>query len=268
MQTAALAALLAILAWAALAGPVSAAAHRSSATTRTAQKTAWRTARTKLIGVGNVHGCLTGSSSGLGVLRSYHASVLRVVIDPIHGANGQALGCVRAAARSRHKVEIAVNYFNAWSTSHIVSYFRHVLAAYGHYAWAISIGNEQDLNQGGHETAARYAAVWRAVEPVVAHKAPHAIRVAGEISPWGFAFLKSALAKRLPGAQVIAVHAYIGPHVFKLAKVVTWAHGKGLPLWVTEGLKGPGAWSRVNPNLQAAPLSKMRGVAFAAAWLS
>ncbi len=224
--------------------------------------------RPKLIGVGDVNGCLTGSSAGLGVLRAYHASVLRVVIDPIHGTNGQALGCIQAAVRAREKVDIAINYFNAWRTSRIVSYFRHVLGFYGRYAWAISIGNEQDLYQGGRETGARYATVWRAVEPVLARAAPHAIRVAGEISPWGFSFLKAAFAKRLPGAQVIAVHAYVGPNVFKLANVVSWAHGTGRPLWVTEGLNGPGAWSRSRPSLQAAPLARMLGVAFAAAWLS
>src|SRR5947209_9598534 len=135
------------------------------------------------IGVGNVAGCMTGSSSGLPVLRTYHATVVRVVIDPRHGVNGQAAPCLRAAVAAGYKVHVAISYFNAWSTPATVAYFKHVLRSYARYAWAISIGNEQELNQGGaKDTGAAYARVWRAVEPVVARVAPRGIRLAGGIS--------------------------------------------------------------------------------------
>jgi hypothetical protein len=243
-------------------------ATRHATRTRHPIKQAWRYAKPRLIGVGNVPGCLAGSGSGLGVLKTYRAKVLRIVIDPSHAENGEALPCVRAAVAKRYHVHIAIDWNNRWSTRTIVGFFRHVLASYAHYAWAISIGNEQDANQGGtNETGARYASIWRAVEPVVAHTAPHAIRVAGEISPWGITFLKSAFAKKLPGAQVIAVHAYQSPFAFKLASVVAWAHAKHLSLWATEGLNGPGAWSRVSPVVRPLPTAQMLGVAAADAWL-
>lgn len=221
-----------------------------------------------LIGVGNVLGCVGGSTSGLPILRTYHASVLRVVIQTPYGQNGQALPCVRAARAAGAKVNIAIGYNNLWSTSTIVAYFRHVLSSYAPYAWAISIGNEQELSEGkgAAETPSHYAEVWRAVEPVVARLAPHAIRVAGEISPWGFSFLRSAYASGLPGAQAIAVHPYAARFGFSLAHVVAWAHATHLPLWATEGLTGPYAWSK--PTQHAVPLSELAGVRVASAWVA
>ena len=227
-----------------------------------------RVMRPSLIGVGNVPGCITGSAAGLPVLKTYHAKVLRIVIDPRHGARGQAQGCLQGAVAAGYKVHVAISYTNAWRKRQVVSYFRQVLGFYARYAWAISIGNEQELNQGGTKaTGAQYAAVWRAVEPVVAHVAPHAIRVAGEISPWGINFLRAAWSAHLPGAQAVAAHAYKSRFGFDLPKVVSWDRKTHLPLWVTEGLGGPGAWPSNIPGMHTVPLSSLTGVSVADAWL-
>jgi hypothetical protein len=220
-----------------------------------------------VIGVGNVRGCIDGSTSGLPILRAYHATVLRVVIQTPYGQNGQALPCVRAARAAGAKINLAIGYNNLWPTSKIVAYFEHVLASYAPYAWAISIGNEQEVSagKGASESPTRYAEVWRAVEPVVARLAPHAIRVAGEVSPWGFSFLRRAYASGLPGAQAIAVHSYAARFGFSLPHVLAWARTTHLPLWATEGLTGPAAWSK--SDLHAVPLSQLAGVAVANAWV-
>jgi hypothetical protein len=225
-------------------------------------------ASSTLIGVGNVRGCLEGSTSGLPILHAYHASVLRIVVQAPYGQDGQALPCVRAARAAGLKVNIAIGYNNLWSTRRIVAYFRHVLGSYARYAWAISIGNEQEVSagKGAPATPAGYAAVWRAVEPVVASLAPGAVRVAGEISPWGFSFLRGAYASGLPGAQAIAVHPYAASFAFKLSRVVSWAQATRLPLWATEGLAGPSAWSK--PTQHAVPLSRLAGVTLASAWVA
>jgi hypothetical protein len=225
-------------------------------------------AQTRLIGVGDVPGCMTGSSSGLLVLRSYHATVLRLVIAPGYSDGGQALPCVRAAVAAGDKVHFAIGYSNRWSTRTVVTYFKRVLAFYARYAWAISIGNEQELTQGGGKsTGARYSATWRAVEPVVARLAPRAIRVAGEISPWGTPFLHSAYAAGLPGAQAIAVHGYVARYGLSLPQVIAWNRRTRLPLWITEGLLGPGSWPAASPRMHDLQLSAMTGAAVVEAWL-
>lgn len=242
--------------------PHTAARHRHATAHRR------RAGRRPLVGVGDVPGCLAGSPSGLGVLQRYHASILRVVIDPTHGADGAAIGCLRAAVAAGYRVHLSLDYSNRWSIGQDVAYFKQQLAYYGPYAWAISIGNEQDLAQGGvFASASRYAAVWRAVEPLVAHRAPHAIRVAGEVSPWGFSWLRRAYAARLPGAQALSVHAYTTHRGFDIAQVAAWARRIGLPLWVTEGLDGPGAWTGSHHREHAVPLSRLTGATVAEAWL-
>jgi hypothetical protein len=224
--------------------------------------------RAPIVGVGNVPGCLYGSPTGLPVLQLYRARILRVVVDPTHGATGSAAACVQAAAAAGYRVHVSIGYSNSWSVAHDVAYFSQVLRYYGRYAWAISIGNEQELFQGGTKSSpAHYAAVWRAVEPVVARVAPHALRVAGEVSPWGFDFLRAVVKLHLRGAQAISVHAYSTRLGFNLARVAAWARGTRLPLWVTEGLSGPHAWHGSHHREHAVSLSGMGGVAVADAWL-
>lgn len=225
-------------------------------------------AGTRLIGIGNVPGCMTGSAAGLGAMRAYHATVLRIVISPGHGSGGEALGCVRAAVAAGAKVHIAVAYSNRWSTRRVAAFFTDILSRYARYAWAISIGGEQELTQGGAKsTGASYSSIWRAVEPLVARAAPRAIRVAGEISPWGVAFLQSAYAHGLPGAQAIAVHGYAARYGFSMAQIAAWTRLTRLPLWVTEGLQGPGSWPSATPRMHDLPLSAMASAAVVDAWL-
>jgi hypothetical protein len=202
------------------------------------------------------------------LLAPYHATVLRIVIAPVHGAQGQALGCVQAAVASGIRVNFAINYSNRWSIARDVAYFKSVLGYYAPYAWAVSVGNEQELRQGGvSETAARYAAVWRAVEPVIAKLAPHAIRVAGEVSPWGLPYLRAIYSYGLPGAQALAVHAYATALGFNLGQVLSWEHSTRLPLWVTEGLAGPHAWPGKPHREHPVTMSQLGGAAVAYAWL-
>jgi hypothetical protein len=125
----------------------------------------------------------------------------------------------------------------------VAAYFRQTLPQYAPYAWAVSVGNEQDLvAQGAPATGARYRAVWNAVEPVLARIAPRAIRVYGETSPFGFPFLQQSFRPHRPrGAQAIAFHCYdvrygglsVVPHV------AAWAAGEHLPLWCSEMSNSP-----------------------------
>jgi hypothetical protein len=166
------------------------------------------------------------------------------------------------------RVNFAIPYSNRWSIARDVAYFKQVLAYYGRYAWAISVGNEQELTEGGAtESPARYAAVWRAVQPVLARLAPHALRVAGEVSPWGLSFLRAIYDQRLPGVQALAVHAYATKLGFTLAGVLAWERRTHLPLWVTEGLAGPGAWPGKPHREHPVPLWQLRGAALVDAWL-
>jgi hypothetical protein len=95
---------------------------------------------------------------------------------------------------------------------HAAANVRRVLAYYARFAWAVSIGNEQELNQGGPgQTLREYALRWRALEPIVAALAPGAIRMAGEISPSGWTYLKRAVRAGRLGAQLVAAHVYSYP---------------------------------------------------------
>jgi hypothetical protein len=85
--------------------------------------------------------------------------------------------------------------------------------------------------------------MWKAVEPIVARLAPHAIRVAGEISPWGLSYLRAALSAGLPGAQALAMHPYQAPYAMRISDALSVARRVRLPLWLTEGLNRPGTWA-------------------------
>ena len=108
--------------------------------------------------------------------------------------------------------------------------------------------------------------MWRAVEPVVANLAPQAIRVAGEISPWGMRFLLRLCARvaRRSGDRRTRLRR---PYGFSLPQILAWNHRTRLPLWVTEGLLGPGSWPAASPRMHDLPLSAMTGAAVVDAWL-
>jgi hypothetical protein len=217
---------------------------------------------TALIAVGNEPGCVSAGSDPVPYLQSYGAQILRLVISPGRGDEGEALPCVSDAVAAGYRLSLVVGYDNSWSTNTIMEYFERVLDVYGQYAWAISIGNEQELNQDGVQTGAQYASTWRAVEPVLAREYPQAIRVAGEISPWGMPFLQAAFVIGLPGAQALAGHPYARPHGFAPIDFATLAQSYGLPAWYSEGLAAQDSWGA------SIPLFSMPDASMAGIWLN
>jgi hypothetical protein len=218
-----------------------------------------------LIALGNVPGCVYEGTDPVPYLELYGAQILRLVMtpdDPDTAADGIALQCVADAVTAGYKLSLVIAYDNSWSNSEILEYFDRILGIYGSYAWAISIGNEQELDRDGSQTGAEYAATWQAVEPVLAAKYPQAIRVAGEISPWGLDFIQSALAIGLPGAQALAGHPYARPHGFAPIDLATLAQAYGLQVWYSEGLAADDAWGA------SVPLWVMPDAAMAGIWLN
>jgi hypothetical protein len=202
-----------------------------------------------------VPGCL-GGGDPTPYLLQYRATLLRVIITPLWGglgSNGESVRCLRAAQAAGYRVHLVVQYSNAWDEAQTVAYFKQVLSYYGRYAWAVSIGNEQELVEGGPpRTGRQYAEQWQALEPIVAALAPQAIRVAGEISPWGWTFLKRAVSVGLPGAQAFGAHVYAYRFHFAIPAFEAWARSLHMPYWFTEGAYIPGSKAPVVPVSQLA----------------
>jgi hypothetical protein len=200
--------------------------------------------------------CETAGGDVNAFMQAHHATVLRIVV-PYRGYSN-ALTCARKAAAEGYRVYLSVAYNNAWRPAKVAAYFRRTLPQYAPYAWAVSVGNEQDLAQGapaphgrslvcsstGHGRTCRrstagedYRAVFDAVEPVLARTTPHAIRVYGETSPFSFSLLQDGfLAGRPRGAQAIAFHCYdTRTGGLKIVpQVAAWAASEHLPLWCSE----------------------------------
>ena len=218
------------------------------------------------IGVANAPGCNAGADP-TPTLRQYNSTLLRAVISPLNGGSGdhgQALPCVRAAADAGIRVMISIQWWSIQTRAQTIAYFQQQLETYGPYAYAIGVGNEQDLDA---VTPEDYSQVWAAVQPLISAYAPGAVRVAGEISPWGLPWLQQAWQDGLPGAQALAFHPYTTvpatPDPFADA---VWAHSVGLPMWATEGLDGPRAWS--SEQVVPRPLADFIGVRVAFTWLN
>jgi hypothetical protein len=191
-------------------------------------------------------------------LQAHDATVLRIVLPDYPSPN--ALRCVESAKTEGYHVYLSLQYNNAWSPTRDASYFAQALPAYAPYAWAVSVGNEQDIiskarlaqgvprkarqcignGRGRHcetTTGAFYRQVWNAVEPVLTRVAPKALRVYGETSPWGFGYLKDSFATGRPrGAQAVAFHCYDTKHsgLRAVPRVAAWAGEYHLPLWCSE----------------------------------
>jgi hypothetical protein len=196
------------------------------------------------------HDCLA-SGNIVPFLRATHANVLRLILDSRQAQSGEGIGCAEAAHAAGFKVYISLQFVNAWTPKEVAAYFRHVLPGYVPFLWAVGVGNEQDLTgattdaQGmtalgrpGQSVGDGYRADWDAVEPVLVKIVPHAIRVYGEFSPWGFNADKQGFAKdRPPGVQAIAAHCYHTKRAGGLLQVpqnAAWAASQGLPLWCSE----------------------------------
>jgi hypothetical protein len=213
------------------------------------------------IEIGNVPGCRDGSSP-VSYLQQYHA-MLRVIVNPGNFQSG-VLDCAREAVAAGYRLHVVIQWWNVWNVEQIKSFFALILPQVGKLAWAISIGNEQEIATGGDPIRGRaYAQDWQAIEPMVAAQAPQAIRVAGEISPWGFPYLKSAVAYGLPGAQAVAAHPYKMHDCFSLPDFMSWAKQNKLPYWIDEGYLLPGAWL---PG-RSRSASEVPGAAVVGAWL-
>jgi hypothetical protein len=191
-------------------------------------------------------------------LQAHDATVLRIVVPDYPSPN--ALGCVALARAEGYRVYLSLQYDNAWSPTQVASYFATTLPEYAPYAWAVAVGNEQDifstqhLQQGVPRTAQVctgtgserrcernaglfYREVWDAVEPVIARLAPQALRVYGETSPWGLTYLKDSFETGRPrGAQIVAFHCYDTKWggLRAVPRVAAWAGTYHLPLWCSE----------------------------------
>jgi hypothetical protein len=184
--------------------------------------------------------CVANGGDVTPFLRSHRATVLRLIVPYRGRSNGVA--CASQAAAQGYRVYLSLQYNNAWRPAQVAAYFRRTLPLYSPYAWAVSVGNEQDLVQGAHATGTKYRAVWNAVEPILARTAPRAIRVYGETSPFGFSFLQQSFQPRRPrGAQAIAFHCYDVKNggLSVVPQVAKWAAGKHLPLWCSEMSDSP-----------------------------
>jgi hypothetical protein len=221
--------------------------------------------------------CFLHGDNPQSFLQAHDATVLRIVLPDYPSPN--ALLCVERAKAEGYRVYLSLQYGDPWSPKRVASYFARTLPLYAPYVWAVAVGNEQDivttqhLLQGGNPRTARvctgtgrrrhcertagayYRQVWNAVEPVVARVAPKALRVYGETSPWGFAFLKDSFQTGRPrGAQAVAFHCYDTKWggLRAVPRVAAWAGRHHLPLWCSEMSDGvhPPEWMRRDTPLQ------------------
>jgi hypothetical protein len=218
-------------------------------------------ARPSLYAVSKETACLTNHNVNP-FLRANHANVMRLILSPQAAPIAAGLGCVEAAHAAGFKVYVSFQFNNHWSSSQVAAYFARVLPVYAPYVWAVGVGNEQDLamsgtyGQGtvsltrdGRSAGQNYRAVWNAVEPVLVKLVPHAIRVYGEFSPWGFGATEAGFAHgRPPGVQAIAAHCYHTKFdgLLQVPEDAAWAASKRLPLWCSE--MGPAFPSRTMPR--------------------
>jgi hypothetical protein len=148
-------------------------------------------------------------------LRTNHANVLRVILSPQQGPAAAGIECIKTARAAGYKIYISFQFVNGWRPSQVASYFNRVLPAYAPFAWAVGVGNEQDLtspssaDQGtkalsghGRTVGQNYRSDWDAAERVLVKRAPHAIRVYGDFSPWAFKAVEQGFAaSRPPGCR-------------------------------------------------------------------
>ncbi len=224
--------------------------------------TAAESRQTPLFAVSTQHYCLANYNI-VPFLKASHANVLRLILSPEQAQSEEGLGCAKIAHAAGFKVYLSLQFVNSWTPEAVAAYFKQVLQSYGPYLWAVAVGNEQDLtsmtpNAQGvkalgrqRQTAgASYRADWDAVEPVLTKLVPHAIRVYGEFSPWGFNVNKDGFAvSRPPGVQAIAAHCYYTKRpggLLQIPRDAAWAASEGLPLWCTE--MGPALPMSTTPN--------------------
>ena len=192
--------------------------------------------------VGNVPGCVQGKPvDPRPYLDPFAARTLRVIVN---GPTRGVLPCVRTAYREGYRIYFIVHYPGGLGRHAVHEFFKQVLPPYRHYIWAVGIGSEQEVayiwqtHNGAHDTGHDYAVQWQATEPYVRKLLPHAILVAGGITPWGLGFLKEALHYGLPGAQVISAHPYIMRKGFQPGQFFAVARKNHKRAWIDEAWNG------------------------------
>lgn len=200
------------------------------------------TPTTPLLGAGGTYrGCSAAPESGMGFQR-----IILYWFEPLSTSEQ----CAENATAAGMQLIISVQYEDRWPMSTVVARFQQALALYASlHPYAISVGNEQEVpqqaNLGVAQSPAGYAAVWQAVEPLIVSQDPSALRVAGEISPWGLNWFEQAVTDGLPGAQAYAAHPYPdsnSPWTANSLAFVQLASEHHVQAWATEGMCGPGAW--------------------------
>ena len=168
-----------------------------------------------------------------------------------------AVACASRASAQGYRVYVSLQYDNAWRPAEVAAYFRRTLPQYAPFAWAVSVGNEQDLSRAlgavgsvvvcssvaaaelpPEQRGEDYRAVWNAVEPVVARVAPRAIRVFGETSPFGFRLPRGRLpapaARAAPRRSPSTATTSSNGGLSIVPQVAAWAASERLPLWCSE----------------------------------
>jgi hypothetical protein len=215
-----------------------------------------------MIGMGNV-GSLGCTNLPLA------SSFVRVVEGWPESDTDRHFPCAVAAHKAGLRVELVIQWSNALNIPQIKQRVKRALAAYRTIKpFAIALGNEQEFSMTGGVsiTPQRYAAEFRATVPMVVRKFPRAIRIAGEVSPWGNGFMKKAANAGLPHAQVYAEHVYpskLDPAVV-LNPFTRVARIHHVQAWADEGLCGPGNW--MNYGCVSASVLRRHGFTLAAEW--
>lgn len=216
------------------------------------------------IGVGNV----PDSACGTLPLGSFERIIVGWEDSP-----ARAYACATAAREAGRPVLLVIQWDNRLDPDQIRSRFAATLAMFaGMRLFAVAVGNEQEgpWNGGVGEQAGAYAAIWRLTEPMIAQAFPRAIRVAGEVSPWGVSFMRVAAKVGLPGAQAFAFHAYptsygsAGDARKRNVDFAAMARQHHVQAWADEGLCGPDSWTGLGCVTQSELTSE--GYALAAEW--
>jgi hypothetical protein len=100
--------------------------------------------------------CVDQNQSINAQIAAHQGNVLRLVVNPNH--YGQGLECVRAASAGGYKVYLSLQYPNLDTPAQVASVFANELPQYQAAAgglWAVSVGNEPDLDYGGTPTGWR-----------------------------------------------------------------------------------------------------------------
>jgi hypothetical protein len=194
------------------------------------------------------------------------ASVFRIIVDPRWGI-AAPLGAVTQAHQAGYHIFLSIQYCNSWSIPQVHSWFAQALETYGPLVSYVAVGNEQELAQCGKgSTGQHYSAVWKSVVPLMMQHAPHAIRVAGEVSPWGEQFLDEAFKHGLPHVQAVSGHPYPAvpvPGTTHHTPEPGYANSlrkHGLPLYFSEAMCGPNNWLGPTNCLSPARMKQLGAV--------